>query len=270
MGRKMKGINRRGIRVCLGLVALAAIGAVPALSSGASASPTDSKGSDSNLTALAVAECHKEYASGTGNATFSWCFSGQGTINRLVSPPGYSHVFAEGFAVCSASRVHGWAYDVSSGSGLGAPTYPAANKVRHQTTDGKFRIEQTFTQDATNKSIFVTVKLTRLGTGTLNNVKFSRMIDFDLNGSAPGDNWIQSYASVLATELQGSSYTGTTWNIGRISAVEPFSGASQASTCNATPAATPVNGDYVGRVVYDLKAMGPNVSKTFVYRINQL
>lgn len=220
-----------------------------------------------------LAECKKTYQSGTGNTFFKWCFHANGTLGYLEAPVNERQIYGDNFAICSANNgvVHGRANSDTAGfssTGFNPPTFPNLNTVVMRTTDGRFEIKHVFNQDAPSKSIFMDVTVKNLKGTPISGVIFSRVIDFDLNNSAANDLWIRSYASVLAAEKNAVSMTGTSWTYGRLSQIEAFH--APIVDCLDTAAASPVTGDYMGRVNYLLGNIAGNQSKTFRYRVAQL
>lgn len=219
-----------------------------------------------------LAQCKKTFQSGTGNTFFKWCFHANGTLGHLEAPQAQQQIFGDQWAVCSNNDtvVHGVARGYPAGfdsTGLNAPTFPNQNTVTMRTSNGRFEVKQAFSQSAPDKNVFINVTVKNLLPTPINDVTFSRKMDFDLNNSASGDLWVRSYASVLVTENNAVSLTGVTWTTPRLSQIEGFS---LSGDCIDGAVAAPITGDYAGRVNYLLGNFGGNQTKTFKYRVAQL
>lgn len=145
--------------------------------------------------------CRRSYSSGSGLARFAWCFGTDGSINLFEHSAGFEHTgLTEGFCIGNATSTSGRVHGDDPRSGLNPPTYPAPNKVVHTTTDGWWRIEQTFTQVIDTRSIVITMKLTNTSGRTNSGVRLMRYMDADVSGTAGNDQFIAATRSVVATE----------------------------------------------------------------------
>lgn len=159
------------------------------------------------LTALS-SNCKKTYSSGAGLTRFVWCFSNDGNIVKLEHSAGLEHVrqgsFLEGFCISSNNVKHGESRGDGGNIGLNPPTYPSAAKVVHTTTDGAWRIEQTFSQATATKTAKVTMKVTNTSGIAQDGVFLTRWIDADMSNTTAGDVWVSGSRSVSASQ-PGSS-----------------------------------------------------------------
>lgn len=219
-----------------------------------------------------LAQCVKVFQSGSGPSFFKWCYHPNATLGYLeAGSTTPQHLWGDRWGLCSAYNtvVHGTAFGNPGGygqSGLRTPTFPAPNAVLVRTTDNRFEIRQDFTQTPAEKSILIKVTIKNLTSKAIDGVTFSRKVDFDLNNSPAGDLWVSSYASVLTVESQAITLTGITWGTPRDSQVETLS----TEPCRGTKLATPIVGDYAGRVNYRINRILPGEAKSVVYRITQL
>lgn len=220
-----------------------------------------------------LAQCLRTFQSGVGNTFFKWCFHANGTLGYLEAPVNQRQIYGDNFVICSDNNtvVHGRANSDAgsfSVSGLNPPTFPNLSTVVQRTSNGRFEIKEVFSQNASEKNIFIDVTVKNLLASPIAGVTFSRVIDFDLNNSSSGDLWIRSYASVLAAENNAVSLTGSTWPIARLSQIEAFG--PSVVNCRGVAAPSPSTGDFMGRVNYNLGTIGGGASKTFRYRVAQL
>lgn len=217
--------------------------------------------------------CRKSFASGSGVTRFVWCFGADGSINQIEHPAGQEHTGStEGFCVASSGVVHGQVSGDVPRAGLNPPTYPAANKVVHTTTDGAFRIEQTFTQVTASKSVVITMKLTNTSGSPRQNVVLTRWIDADMAGTPSNDAFFNSARSAVAIEPKAGIGTGS-----RLEALAPTTGTVSAwgllfdtfrpalTLCHnegalLNPSST---GDKSIGIEYSFGTVGAGVSKTF-------
>lgn len=152
--------------------------------------------------------CKKTFSSGAGLTRFVWCFSNDGNIVQLQHSAGLEHVrvgsFLEGFCISSNNAIHGESKGDGGNVGLNAPTFPSPTKVVHTTTDGVWRIEQSFAQTAATKTARVTMKVTNTSGAAQNSVFLTRWIDADMSNTTGNDVWVSAGRSVSVSE-PGSS-----------------------------------------------------------------
>jgi hypothetical protein len=130
-------------------------------------------------------DCAYTFTSGTGHdlTFFEWCVTENGNIGRLETPRLANNIppGAEGYAVCSASGVHG----ADFGGVIPAPFGPATVvsgcvagsntcTISRDTTDGVFRLIQKFTQDTKEKEINIDHTLINLSSTTVTGVQLVR------------------------------------------------------------------------------------------------
>lgn len=233
-----------------------------------------------------LAQCKKTFQSGSGASLLKWCFHPNGTLGYLEAPAGSGHIFGDGFAICATSAtrapegdytgiVHGLSTARSTTlatSGFLPPTFPNQTTVVMRTVNGRFEVRQVFSQAPADRSIFINVTVKNLRPTPISGVDFSRAVDFDLNGTAGGDQWFKFGSSVIVTEPPPSvafvSLTGVTGAVPRESIVEtskPMTTCFQDASANSG-----VTGDYMARVNYNLGTMAGGSSKTFRYRVTML
>ena len=206
-------MNKTQLGAAFVLTAVLATGGVSALASGAPpADPpavpaTDAGDQGSGPDALS-SNCKKTFASGAGLTRFVWCFSNDGNIVQLEHSAGLEHVrigsFLEGFCISSNNVNHGESKGDGGNVGLNPPTYPSPTKVVHTTTDGAWKIEQTFAQTTGTKTAKVTMKVTNTSGVAQSSVFLTRWIDADMSNSTGGDEWVSAGRSVSVSE-PGSS-----------------------------------------------------------------
>lgn len=253
-------------KMMFALVAMVMLGFGPTLAGAQENAP---EVQTESATPLASAACRNTFAGGSGDGRFVWCFTNNGNITSFEHPVGARHLlvgaYVEGYTLCSGATVLA-ADNASSDFGWGVSTYPSGTKVLRSTTSGQFKLEQTFTQNPTEKIVSISMKLTNTGGSTVSNIRLMRHADFDVNDTVNNDYWFYSARSVTATDINQISLktvVGTPApNIGII----PFSSALPTS---CTPSSLPQGsfGDNMAFATYDLGTLNPGQSKTvkFVY-----
>ena len=149
--------------------------------------------------------CAKTFNSGTGNNRLSWCFSSDGSIVKMEHPQGVENVrigsFIEGFCLSSNNIKRGETFGAIAGVGLNPPVVTlGTNKIKHTTTDGSWRIEQTFSQQPALKQITVVMKLFNLSGVAQNGIFLTRAVDADMANSTAGDLFVSGQRSLIAAE----------------------------------------------------------------------
>lgn len=191
-------------RVGLAAAAVAVLTVGGVTTAQGSGAPVDPVAAEVKPAAPENGVCRKSFGSGSGQTRFAWCFGADGSINQIEHPAGQEHTgVTEGFCLASGSSTfvtHGSVFGDLPRAGLNAPTYPAANKVVHTTTDGAFRIEQTFTQVTATKTVVITMKLTNTSGAPRANVTLTRWIDADMSGTPSNDVFFASTRSAVAAE----------------------------------------------------------------------
>ena len=237
---------------------------VPTPSAEAATQPAGPAGEASN--------CRKTTTSGSGNTYLSWCFSDTGNIMKFESPVGQEHIrngtFLEGYAIC-ATGVPDAFDNASSGANFGAPSFPNANSVRRSTP--AFQLDQTFSQNAVEKLVSVSMTVKNVSGSVKTNVRLSRFVDIDMNGSPSDDRWDKSVASTVALQSNMLALTARSFEVNKVSTVETFGDLADDTGCDATtPLAVPSTGDNAGRVTYSLGNINPGQSKTVIFRYSRI
>ncbi len=119
--------------------------------------------------------CFSEYISGSGPTLMDICISDTGNLVKFVSPPGFEQVdistgetTPDGYAICSGSIPGSWDRGFDSANfnsptviqPHGSNTFPLT--IIRDTTDGRFRLTQNFSQDVPDLQVSITMKVTRL------------------------------------------------------------------------------------------------------------
>ena len=221
--------------------------------------------------------CKKTYSSGAGLTRFVWCFSNDGNVVKIEHSAGLEHVrnggYFEGFCLSSNSVNHGYSLGDGGNVGLNAPTYPSASKVTHTTTDGVWKIEQSFAQTTGQKLITITMKITNTSAVVQNNVYLTRGIDADVSGNFseqpvhrrctfgeaahPGSARLELLPTSTAFVTNNMIYAGAVPVFNQFQCYD--------ATADGTNSAT---GDLSMGVLYQLGSVLPGGSKTakFVYQ----
>jgi hypothetical protein len=222
--------------------------------------------------AQSATNCRRTTTSGSGASYFSWCFSDSGNVMKFESPRTKEHihqgVLIDGYALCAGSSVQGWdAGETNFEGGFRAATYPAANKVFRTTTNGRFRLEQTFTQDAPTKTVLVTTRVVNLTGAGISGIRMSRYTDYDVGFDSGDDVWTRTATATQAKDVQVLRFDGPSATT-KTTAVETLAGLFSTTSDGCTPdaVATPVTGDYAGRVTYALGTVAAHQGKTVVFR----
>jgi hypothetical protein len=232
---------------------------------GTSAGASSSSGQQGPTPRLG-ASCFKTFQSGTGNAFFKWCINTTGNIVALQSPKNFEHIaegdVIEGYAVCNTGFS---AFDNGeAASGWGPATFTAPNRITRSTTNHRFKLAMTFTQDAANRRIVVTETLTNTSGAIQKNVLLSRLFDGDIDNSTDNDIYVRTAASVIGTEQHGLELIGTTFNQPHSTQIESFDDLDDDTGCSATmPLPSPTTaGDNAGRFTYNVGTLGVSSSIT--------
>ena len=269
-------MNRVRIAVILlGISALAVAGLVARPASGHDArAKAAHQQRSAALVPAAATTCRKTFSSGSGASRFAWCYSNDGNIIRLESPAGQEHIFQgdiiEGYAICSTTNgVEG--YDAAEfASGFKPPTYPATNTVQVDTTNNNWRLKMVFSQDTGSKIARVEMTLTNRTAFTINGVRLSRFVDFDIDNTASGDRWDKTNSSVVAIETNGVTATAVT-PVSRQIVIETEADLFNDNGCDATaPLAPPTSGDNAARLTYSFGSVAAHQSKTVVVRYQRM
>ena len=243
--------------------------------------------------------CFSTHTFGSGRTFMKICITEDGNLLQFESPSSQEHIFnsapvGEGYVLCSpsgAGGVHG--FD-SAGleSGFGDPTITQPNgantfplTIVRDTTDGDFRLAQTFSRDTGEHDVSITMKLTNISGSTRSLVKLHRYFNGNISNDGNADIFDKSEDSVWGRQGNNNEHGlmltaltfGTAHNVHVEEVFEwnpsffPGGGAHTGRGCSPQnpPPSTPTNsGDFVGRVGYELGTINANKSKTVkvVYR----
>jgi hypothetical protein len=231
------------------------------------------------------------HSCGSGNSFFKIGISDHGNLVRLESPSGVVHLSAnEGYVICDNTPPFGEfvdGYDAGAvESGCGAPTIVQPNGPNTlpltitRLCGGCIEFKQEFTAAGRDckehdLAITMTLKLVCSDYGTFQNVRVARYFDGDLGGDATDDVYGIGFHSALGLEgggvAAGLSLTATSFNTSHFGQVESFNSWSK-NTCivqhDVPGLVTSSQGDYVGRVTYNLGSLAVGQSKkvTVTYR----
>ena len=219
------------------------------------------------VTPRASTTCFRNFQTGTNNSFFRWCFTRNGNVPRLESPISFVHMNGnlEGYALCYPGFN---AYDNgSSESGWNPATFQAPNKVTRVTSNGRFRLATTFSQDAANRRIVLRSTITNISGSSQSGIQLSRFFDGDIDNDFNDDIYVKTQASIIGTDEHGLQLMGTTFNNPHFTRIETFGDLADDTGCQATtPLPSPSTaGDNAGRYTYIGINLGPNQSRTVVY-----
>jgi hypothetical protein len=254
-------------KALVAVFAVLVLGAVMSIGPSANASPPKHAGPKP----LTAGTCFKTFQSGTGNSFFRWCITKEGEVNLLESPVTFVHLNdrIEGYAVCQPG--FNALSNNNTTTNWGPATFTAPNKITRNTTNGRFRLVQIFTQDAPNRRIVIKATLTNTSGSSQANIRLGRLFDGDIDNNSSGDIYVRTQASVIGTDQHGLQLIGTTFNQAHVTELETFSDILDDTGCSAsTPLPSPTTaGDNSGRFTYNVGALGPNQAKTltFEYRL---
>jgi hypothetical protein len=253
--------------------------------------------------------CFSTHSSGSWPTRMTFCISQHGNVAKFESPQGMEHLRVklgrlglpvpwEGYMVCSGpwaspSRfLHG--YDMARREfGLEASTISQPNgvntlplEISRETTDGVFRLKQTFSRDTAEHDLTVAMTLTNIGATYVDGVSLERHFDGD-SDRHPYDTYSHSERSVWGQNMLasgGKTYAGgnafgltaLTFNESAKPSVMAFSDwnpdtGGRGAKCHTAAGAkdTPTSGgDFVGVVEYGFSRINAGQSWTvkFVYR----
>jgi hypothetical protein len=221
------------------------------------------------------------FNSGSGASKLAFCISYHGNLLNLESPETFKQIASkEGYAVCSSAGVHG--YDVGSvESGWDVPTTsfndPNAFAVSRATTDGKLRLGQRFTWDATKKQVTIEMQLRNLTEAPISGVKLVRYFDADVSGDSNDDRYDADADSVWARDdgtgaghhgllLTALPYAGIVEPhnavVEKYTDFNPAGAAQTATTCTPIAQTAPTApGDYTGRLTFNLGTINAGATK---------
>lgn len=221
--------------------------------------------------------CAYTFTSGSSVDLFSWCLTATGNIAKLETPAGQHHQLggAEGYAVCSASGLHGADFGdpipvpfspptVVSGC-TGGPTCT----ISRDTTDGVFRLVQKFTQNTKHKEINIDHTLANISGWAANDVELVRVSAFAVNNDR-GDEWGDASArSAWLRDVDRVGSTASTLTMPATAFVveDPPTGCTAAAV--AVPAPPGVGREYATQINYHLGAIEAGKKKTVRVQIRR-
>jgi hypothetical protein len=238
---------------------------------------------------MANTACHTTLTSGAGLNFMKICISNHGNLVQFESPAGFEHIrltdIGEGYIACSAvpnAGIDELARGFDAGfaeSGFGAPTISQPNgpnslplTITRSTTDGIFRLTQTFSRDAAEKDVTITMTLRNISASAQQKVLLSRYFDGDIDNST-SDLSATSFDSVWGHDTYGLMLTALTLSTGHSAVLSKF-----ANWNPNGPAGTPRHGrfscrtfdndpplpggDFVGWVTYNFGTLNAGASKT--------
>src|SRR4051812_29407330 len=147
--------------------------------------------------------CFSQHESGGSRTRLVVCFSIHGNVTSWISPAGHQHLglHEEGYVLCAGGDNFNYFDAGSAESGFGGPTVTqpgGANTlpltIERTTTDGRFRLRQTYDVDPAEHDVTITMTVTNLS-GDTQNVVLGRY--FNANISNATDNyWARTSDSV--------------------------------------------------------------------------
>lgn len=222
---------------------------------------------------------YRTFSSGTGLSLFKWSISTHGNIVDLESPAGFSHLQdAEGYVVsmntssgviryydagfvepsfCSGN-IRSWSPTVfESGVNLNGTT------LRRKTCDGAWELTQTFTMNAINHELTVTMTLKNTSGFNYTGVQLARYFDGNIDSDYSDDVFSRTFDSVEGRDatLDLLSLTAISFEIDHATAIHTFNGWDPSLASQSSLASPTVKGDYVGRVTYSLGTVSNNTQK---------
>ena len=207
---------------------------------------------------------------------FRTCTSSVGSVSQVTGQSGVTNIGSEGYAICA-----GTTHAVESGAvgdvGFNDPTTSTASSNVRTTTDGRFRLTQSFTRDALEKEIIITMTVRNQTASAIANVYVARFFDGDIAGTPEGDKYSATNRSVFAHQDYangGLALSALTFNFAMQTAIVAFNNHAPLTdgcfTRNAVFPVTPTAaGDWVGWITYYLGTINASASKIvkFVYRV---
>lgn len=145
--------------------------------------------------------CFASLASGGGPTSFTVCLSDHGNIVQWTTPAGVEHsIRNDGYVLCSLGElklpvVHGWDAGISTEDGFGPPIIDQPNGantlplvITRTTDDGVFRLEQSFSRDATEKDLTIAMTVTNLTRTARTRVQLGRYFGMSPNRQSNSPN----------------------------------------------------------------------------------
>lgn len=200
-------------------------------------------------------------------SNLAWCVSSTGNLQRLTSPTGAEHIsvgqLLEGYGVCINNVPVYYDRAASSGTpaaGFGAPVVlsgPTGSgvKIARTTTDGKFRLEQKWSRDSTERDLTVEMTLINLTAAAIGGLKLVRLVDVDANNNTIALAYDKSARGTWIRNIDAVSVQALTLKYPASTAIPTFAVA-DANPFPCAPASVAplpgVNQDVAAHVAYDL------------------
>lgn len=240
-------------------------------------------------TGWADSTCFSTYTNGSGDNAMNFCISRHGNILNFESPAFTTQLIdEEGYAVASgcgtpeaitrggdAGRFEGGFGESTISQPNGANTFPLT--ITRDTTDGVFRLTQTFSRDTLEKDITATMTLKNLSASAVGGVYLTRYFGY-LN-AASFSREARSLDSVWGWHGFGLSLTGLAFAVSHSTVVQTRDtwlggagslgdGCFETSVVDTTMATGTTTNGWAGRVVEHLGTMKAGGSKLVkvVYR----
>ena len=208
---------------------------------------------------------------------FRTCTTAVGTVSAITGQSGVTNLASEGYGICTrATRAIEVGY---SNFGFNAPTSSTVSSNVRTTSDGRFRLTQSFTRDTVAKELVITMTVRNLTTSVIEDVKVARFFDGDIAGSATGDRYSATDRTVFAYQdsdylRDGIALSARTFNFDTHPEIVPFDDfVPVLSGCfggGILPAnTTPAPGDWTGWMTYFIGNLNAGATKIvkFVYRV---
>ena len=155
------------------------------------------------------------WTSGSGSTYMRICVSRHGNITMFQSPSGKEHIrvgsLVEGYTVCVqptlgdpffheysdlGSSEAGWHEPYKVQQPGGANTLPLT--IYRKSTDGSLELVQSFSRDAAERDLTVTMTIFNRSADTMYNLGIGRTVDFDASGTPGSDTFLRTDDSVIA------------------------------------------------------------------------
>ncbi len=226
----------------------------------------------------AITDCAYTFASGSGASAFIWCLTENGNIVRFETPAGQDHAadaatLGEGYAVCSASGVHGVDFGNFAPTPFGPATVLAgctsgsSCTIQRDTTDGAFRLVQKFTQNKKETELNIDHTLTNIGAVARTDVVLTRLTHLYMNDDLGDDFGDTSARSAWLRDIDGVTSTASTVK----ESASTFIVTGLQNDCNpigVVPSPTGP-GDLGTLVIYDLGTLTPGKKKVVRVQIRR-
>ena len=221
----------------------------------------------------------RSFTSGTGLTLFKFTLSTHGNIIDLESPAGYHHLEdIEGYVVsmntsigviryydagfveatgCSGN-IRSWSPTVVE-SGLNAN----GTTLTRSTCDGAWQLTQTFTRNAINHELTITMTLRNTSGFNYTGVQLARYFDGNIDNDYSDDVFTRSFDSVEGRDstIDVLALTALSFNLDHTTAIHTFNGWDPSVATQSSLASPTAVGDYVGRVTYNLGTINNGTQK---------